>query len=83
MRDRVPFRLKNPLSLAALSIAWLIVFTRPAAAYIDPGSGSFLLQVMIAGLISAGVAVKIFWRNIARTLFRRRDTPSDADADDR
>ena len=29
----------------------LLSFTAPAFAYIDPGSGSLLLQILIAGLI--------------------------------
>jgi len=33
-------------------------------AYIDPGTGSFLLQVILAGVLGAGVAFKIFWAKI-------------------
>ena len=33
-------------------------------AYLDPGSGSMLIQILLAALLGAGVAVKIFWRNI-------------------
>jgi len=32
--------------------------------YLDPGSGSMLIQVILAALLGAGVAIKIFWRNI-------------------
>ena len=43
----------------------------PILAYIDPGSGSLIIQVAIASLI----AIPVFFRNqIARfTGFRRRD----------
>jgi hypothetical protein len=58
---------------------WLL--TNNAYAYIDPGSGSLLLQVIIAGLISAGVAVKMFWRNIRNALFRRSSEKIDPSAD--
>lgn len=34
------------------------------AAYLDPGTGSMLIQIVLAVLLGAGVAVKIFWRNI-------------------
>jgi hypothetical protein len=37
--------------------------------YIDPGSGSYLLQVAVAGLLGAAFAVKSFWINI-KTTFR-------------
>ena len=33
-------------------------------AYIDPGSGSYLLQIVAAGLLSGIFIVKKFWRNI-------------------
>jgi hypothetical protein len=33
-------------------------------AYLDPGSGSMLIQILLATLLGAGVAIRIFWRNI-------------------
>ena len=35
-----------------------------AYAYIDPGSGSYILQLLIAGLLGAAFAVKIYWKRI-------------------
>ena len=32
--------------------------------YLDPGSGSMLIQILLAALLGAGVAIRIFWRNI-------------------
>ncbi len=32
--------------------------------YIDPGTGSTVIQVVIAGLATAGYLVKVFWKNI-------------------
>jgi hypothetical protein len=37
----------------------------PAHAYLDPGTGSYILQALIAGLLGAGLVVKSFWRGIA------------------
>ena len=50
-------------------------------AYIDPGSGSLIIQVLIASLI----AIPVFFRNqIARiTGFSRRRSEKQAPADDR
>lgn len=39
-------------------------------AYIDPGSGSMIIQVVIATVLGGIVAVKIFWQNIV--LFFKR-----------
>jgi len=36
--------------------------------YIDPGTGSVLLQVILAAVLGLGVFVKIFWNKI-RALF--------------
>jgi hypothetical protein len=35
-----------------------------ANAYIDPGSGSFLLQAALAGLLGFSFTLKSFWRNL-------------------
>lgn len=32
-----------------------------AHAYVDPATGNFLLQIIIGGVASAYVAVKMFW----------------------
>jgi len=32
--------------------------------YLDPGTGSMLIQIVLAALLGAGVAIRIFWRNI-------------------
>ena len=42
---------------------------RPQA-YLDPGSGSFLIQLLIAGLVGAGFLIKVYWKKI-KGLFTR------------
>ncbi len=32
--------------------------------YLDPGSGAMIFQMIIASVVGAGVAIKLFWRNI-------------------
>ena len=49
-----------------------VVAVPNAHAYIDPGSGSFIFQVLIGGLLAGGVAVKAFWRRISTFFTRRR-----------
>lgn len=51
----------RPVLLAALL---MLVATREAKPYIDPGTGSYLLQLLLAGVFGASFAVKMFWRNI-------------------
>lgn len=38
--------------------------TNKARAYLDPGSGSYLLQILLAGFFSALLFIKTFWRKI-------------------
>ncbi len=43
--------------------------------YIDPGSGSYLVQVIIAAVLGGAFWIKKFWRNIKlffSSLFARR-----------
>ena len=42
----------------------LIVYAAPAYAYIDPGTGSFVIQMLIAMFVSGAFAVKTFWKQI-------------------
>jgi len=48
-------------------------------AYIDPGSGSFILQALIATLAGTLVAVKIYWQTIKRFLGLSRDGDDEQD----
>lgn len=45
----------------------------PAHAYIDPGTGSYFFQMLIAGLLGAGAAIAMFWRRIVSFFSRSRD----------
>lgn len=70
MSDRRPL----PLLLAALAI---LAAPRAAWAYIDPGSGGMVLQVIVGAIVGVGVALKMSWRRILGW-FGRRDRDSDA-----
>jgi len=48
--------------------------------YLDPGSGSILIQVVIAALLGLGVAIRLFWGTIKKWLGIK--TIKDEDDDD-
>ena len=48
-------------------------------AYIDPGSGSFILQALIATLAGALVAVNIYWQKIKSFLGLSSDEDDEQD----
>lgn len=39
-----------------------------AAGYIDPGTGSYVLQIAIAFLVGLAFSVKVFWKKISAFL---------------
>lgn len=62
---------------AGLAIAGLLALPASARAYIDPGTGSYVLQLALAGLLGLLFALRVFWNrtvNFVRGLFRRQRT---------
>ncbi len=41
-----------------------LIFPQTVYAYLDPGTGSYVLQIIIASLVGAMFAIKIFWHKI-------------------
>jgi hypothetical protein len=48
----------------------VLIPVRDAFAYVDPGTGSYVLQLIMAGLLAAAFALKSYWRNITAFLSR-------------
>jgi hypothetical protein len=42
-------------------------------AYLDAGSGSMLLQIILGGVAAVGVTAKLTWRKFLRVLRFRKD----------
>ncbi len=54
-----------------LSILFLNFFLMGSSyAYIDPGSGSIILQALLGALAAAGATISIYWNKI-KNLFKR------------
>jgi hypothetical protein len=68
--------------VALLAVGCALVLARPAHAYLDPGSGSFLLQMLAGIILGAGVAVKVYWRKIRAFISSRRRGNSAESGDD-
>ena len=52
------------LSAFLVTALLMVVTTKNAHAYIDAGSASFLLQMLVAVSISSLIAIKIFWHRL-------------------
>lgn len=50
-----------PILIAAAAV---LIIPRSAHAYLDPGSASYAIQILIGALVGVLVAVKAFWRQI-------------------
>jgi hypothetical protein len=51
-------------SYALLAVSAWLLLTREAHAYLDPGTGSYILQILIASLVGALFMLKVFWGRI-------------------
>lgn len=60
--------LKLIVSFTVLFI--LIFFTDSAFAYLDPGTGSMMVQALLAVVAAVSVSIGIFWRRL-RLFFSR------------
>lgn len=63
------------INLFAVLAVVAAFFPVSAHAYLDAGSASMVLQVVIAALVGAAVTVKIYWKGLsgwARNLFLRK-----------
>lgn len=73
------------MSKSVLSIFLVLVvitYSQSAVAYLDPGTGSFMLQMLIAGIIGALFTIKLYWYRLKAFLNRLfgRDTGAITDA---
>ena len=66
---------------AMLLIVFAVVaIPRDAHAYLDAGTGSMLIQALIAGVAAGLIVIKVYWAKI-RSLFGNRSLEPSADAE--
>jgi hypothetical protein len=44
-------------------------------AYLDPGTGSMIVQLLVGGVAAVAVTAKLYWHRILRLLRIRKDDP--------
>ena len=74
---KVPGRV---FTLALAAVFFLFFSTRSVQAYVDPGTGSYLLQIILASVAAALLGIKYFWDKI-RSIFSR--APSEQPEDEK
>ncbi len=67
--------------LKLIAILFLSSFSLNAFAYLDPGTGSLILQGLIAGIAMAGITIKTYWYKLC-SMFGKSQPKSLLDEDD-
>lgn len=72
-----------PVFLIAV-VLFAIVPAQPAHAYLDPGTGSLVFQLLIGAVLGGIVTIKMYWVRIKETFgnFFSKDKNVDEDPDD-
>ncbi len=65
------------LAVVALVTVFTALWLPVANAYVDPGSGSFVFQALIGGILAASVTLKLFWKRLVAVV-SRKDRSADA-----
>ena len=60
----------------------LISYTSPAYAYLDPGTGSILLQGLIGGIAAAIAFLSIYWQKV-KAFFSKKEAYTGKDTEDK
>jgi hypothetical protein len=54
-----------------LVLVYSLSLTEEALAYLDPGSGSMMLQLLLGGIVGVAAILKLYWNSFTG-LFRRK-----------
>ncbi|HEX2695916.1 MAG TPA: hypothetical protein VHP61_09190 [Acidobacteriota bacterium] len=73
--------MRTIIRISAIALAAAFLTPVFALAYIDPGTGSYVIQLVIAAFVGAMFTLRIFWKKIVR-LFRKGG-PDEPKADDK
>ena len=71
---------KHIFTICLFVVSLQFVLPADAHAYLDPGSGSFIIQIILAGIMGFILVVKIYWKKI-RAIFGKA-SPQDIGEDD-
>lgn len=63
-------------SMYGYTVILISLWTQPAMAYIDPGSGSAIMSAIIGAFVALGLAIKTYWYKLKSILSKpkKKDT---------
>jgi hypothetical protein len=73
----------STLAVAAVATVCLLLLAAPSEAYLDPGTGSYVFQMVAAALVSVGFVARAYWHRVRGWFARRRSSPPPDPPDER
>ena len=73
--------IRKIIQISAIALAAAFLTPVSALAYIDPGTGSYVIQLAIAAFVGVMFSLRIFWKKIVR-LFKKGG-PDEPKVDDK
>ncbi len=70
--------LGSHVNIILLTLLLALADGHPAHAYIDPGTGSYMLQILIASLLGGAFLIKIYWKKLIAFFSRKSSDREDA-----
>lgn len=70
---------KNLFALIGLVVLGLCLPAPVAYAYLDPGTGSFLVQMLVGGIAAGAAGVAMYWNRLKALVFGTGPKHTDKD----
>jgi hypothetical protein len=74
-------RLSMCVLQATMATVFLATFTNSAHAYLDPGTGSMILQVLLGGFAGLALVGKLYWHKLLALFGSRTNAEADLTAE--
>jgi hypothetical protein len=74
--------LEYPVMVLIMLALFFFLFPAEAHAYLDPGTGSYILQLALAALVGALFAVRLFWGRIKAFFKKLFSKQTEAEGDE-
>lgn len=64
---------KTITTIAGYLFLITLVWPKGAMAYLDPGSGTYLIQMIIAGMVGFGFFFRKYWQQVKSFFTKKKD----------
>jgi hypothetical protein len=79
---KLPRPLKNSFNLFLLATFYFLALARPAFAYVDPGTGSLIFQLLISAFVGGLFVIKTYWQKIKNWFSGTRSDETSGEVND-